>query len=76
MKEVKQYIIDDLVNDKGMSIISANANVCESNNFTNQMNFAILDKEGFVEKYDEVKNKLIEVLDKMKEDIEKSIKNE
>ena len=71
MKEINQYIIDDVprTNDNN-NIISANATISISKGYISRLEISVLDNDGFLDKYEDCKDKILELLEKMKETFE------
>ena len=71
MKEINQFIIDDVprTNDNN-NIISANATISISKGYISRLEISVLDNDGFLDKYADCKEKILELLEKMKETFE------
>ena len=71
MKEINQFIIDDVprTNDNN-NIISANATISISKGYISRLEVSVLDNDGFLDKYEDCKDKILELLEKMKETFE------
>lgn len=71
MKEINQFIIDDVprTNDNN-NIISANATISISKGYISRLEISVLDNDGFLDKYEDCKWKILELLEKMKETFE------
>ena len=71
MKEINQFIIDDVprTNDNN-NIISANATISISKGYISRLEISVLDNDGFLDKYEDCKEKILELLEKMKETFE------
>ena len=71
MKEINQFIIDDVprTNDNN-NIISANATISISKGYISRLEVSVLDNDGFLDKYEDCKEKILELLEKMKETFE------
>ena len=71
MKEINQFIIDDVprTNDNN-NIISANATISISKGYISRLEVSVLDNDGFLDKYEDCKGKILELLEKMKETFE------
>ena len=70
MKEINQFIMDDVPRINDNNIISANATISISKGYISRLEVSVLDNDGFLDKYEDCKEKILELLEKMKETFE------
>ena len=70
MKEINQFIMDDVPRINDNNIISANATISISKGYISRLEVSVLDNDGFLDKYEDCKGKILELLEKMKETFE------
>ena len=70
MKEINQFIMDDVPRINDNNIISANATISISKGYISRLEVSVLDNDGFLDKYEDCREKILELLEKMKETFE------